>query len=129
VASGCHGDGVVRHAGVSVWLNAGVHTPEVAQRAGHSVDGDTAIMNEWIERALAAQLVPSISSPGPSVRIMVSSDRMICRYGLKISPQIVRDGRQTGASGGTRLHTATDRRFDVSTGEARSSLIFMVPPA
>jgi hypothetical protein len=29
----------LRHAGVSLWLNAGVHAPEVADRAGHSVDG------------------------------------------------------------------------------------------
>jgi integrase len=28
-----------RHAGVSLWLNAGVHAPEVAERAGHSVPG------------------------------------------------------------------------------------------
>ncbi|WP_244945259.1 tyrosine-type recombinase/integrase [Couchioplanes caeruleus] len=47
----------LRHAGVSLWLNAGVNAPEVADRAGHSVDvllkvyakcidGDTKIMNE-----------------------------------------------------------------------------------
>jgi integrase len=28
----------LRHAGVSLWLNAGVPAPEVAERAGHSVD-------------------------------------------------------------------------------------------
>ncbi len=28
----------LRHAAVSLWLNAGVHAPEVAERAGHSVD-------------------------------------------------------------------------------------------
>jgi hypothetical protein len=28
----------LRHAGVSLWLNAGVHAPEVAERAGHCVD-------------------------------------------------------------------------------------------
>ncbi|GII04240.1 tyrosine-type recombinase/integrase [Planobispora takensis] len=28
----------LRHAAVSLWLNAGVHAPEVAQRAGHGVD-------------------------------------------------------------------------------------------
>jgi len=50
---------------VSLWLNAGVHAPEVAQRAGHSVevllkvyakciDDDAWIMNERIEKALAA---------------------------------------------------------------------------
>jgi integrase len=55
----------LRHAGVSLWLNAGVHAPEVAERAGHSVDvllkvyakcidGDEKIMNERIEHALAA---------------------------------------------------------------------------
>jgi integrase len=53
----------LRHAGVSLWLNAGVHAPEVAERAGHSVDvllkvyakcidGDVRIMNERIEHAL-----------------------------------------------------------------------------
>jgi integrase len=56
----------LRHAGVSLWLNAGVHTPEVAERAGHSVDvllkvyakcidGDMKIMNKRIEHALAAR--------------------------------------------------------------------------
>lgn len=28
----------LRHAAVSLWLNAGVHAPEVAERAGHGVD-------------------------------------------------------------------------------------------
>ncbi|MGW4476444.1 hypothetical protein ACWENQ_42865 [Nonomuraea sp. NPDC004354] len=28
----------LRHAAVSLWLNAGVPAPEVAKRAGHSVD-------------------------------------------------------------------------------------------
>ncbi|WP_271219811.1 hypothetical protein [Streptosporangium carneum] len=28
----------LRHAAVSLWLNAGVHAPEVARRAGHGVD-------------------------------------------------------------------------------------------
>ncbi len=28
----------LRHAGVSQWLNSGVKAPEVAARAGHSVD-------------------------------------------------------------------------------------------
>jgi integrase len=28
----------LRHAAVSTWLNAGVPAPEVAARAGHSVD-------------------------------------------------------------------------------------------
>ncbi|MEV1170790.1 hypothetical protein [Nonomuraea sp. NPDC049784] len=28
----------LRHAAVSLWLNAGVHTPEAAERAGHGVD-------------------------------------------------------------------------------------------
>ena len=28
----------LRHAAVSTWLNAGVPAPEVAERAGHSVD-------------------------------------------------------------------------------------------
>jgi integrase len=28
----------LRHAAVSLWLNAGAHVPEVAERAGHSVD-------------------------------------------------------------------------------------------
>jgi hypothetical protein len=28
----------VRHAAVSLWLNAGVPAPEVAERAGHSVE-------------------------------------------------------------------------------------------
>ncbi|MEU7673869.1 site-specific integrase [Micromonospora taraxaci] len=53
----------LRHAGVSLWLNAGLPAPEVAQRAGHSVDvllkvyakcldGDRSRMNERIETAL-----------------------------------------------------------------------------
>ena len=55
----------LRHAGVSLWLNAGVPAPEVAERAGHSVDvllsvyakcidGDRDAMNKRIEAALAA---------------------------------------------------------------------------
>jgi len=55
----------LRHAGVSLWLNAGVPAPDVAERAGHSVDvllrvyakcidGNQAIMNARIEAALAA---------------------------------------------------------------------------
>jgi hypothetical protein len=54
----------LRHAGVSLWLNAGVPAPDVAERAGNSVDvllkvyakcidGDKAIMNQRIEAALA----------------------------------------------------------------------------
>lgn len=55
----------LRHAGVSLWLNAGVAAPDVADRAGHSVDvllkvyakcidGNTDVMNARIELALAA---------------------------------------------------------------------------
>ncbi|SCG53084.1 integrase [Micromonospora humi] len=54
----------LRHAGVSLWLNAGLPAPEVAQRAGHSVDvllkvyakrldGGRSRMNERIEVALS----------------------------------------------------------------------------
>ncbi|MFI6758821.1 tyrosine-type recombinase/integrase [Micromonospora sp. NPDC050417] len=54
----------LRHAGVSLWLNAGLPAPEVAERAGHSVDvllkvyakcidGDRSRMNERIEAALS----------------------------------------------------------------------------
>jgi len=53
----------LRHAGVSLWLNAGLPAPEVAERAGHLVDvllkvyakcldGDRSRMNERIEAAL-----------------------------------------------------------------------------
>jgi integrase len=55
----------LRHACVSLWLNAGVPAPEVAERAGHSVDvllkiyarcidGQTDANNARIERALEA---------------------------------------------------------------------------
>ncbi|MFF5206627.1 tyrosine-type recombinase/integrase [Streptosporangium sp. NPDC000396] len=55
----------LRHAAVSLWLNAGVHAPEVAQRAGHGVDvllkvyakcidGQHEIANKRILEALAA---------------------------------------------------------------------------
>lgn len=54
----------LRHAAVSLWLNAGVPAPEVAERAGHSVDvllkvyakcidGQADIVNQRIEGALA----------------------------------------------------------------------------
>ncbi|WP_433188768.1 tyrosine-type recombinase/integrase [Actinoallomurus sp. CA-150999] len=54
----------LRHAAVSLWLNAGVHAPEVAERAGHSVDvllrvyakcidGQREIANQRIQKALA----------------------------------------------------------------------------
>jgi integrase len=53
----------LRHAAVSLWLNAGVHAPEVAERAGHSVavllrhyakciDGERDVANNRIEKAL-----------------------------------------------------------------------------
>jgi hypothetical protein len=53
----------LRHAAISLWLNAGVPATEVAWRAGHGVvvmlkvyancvDGDEPIMNERIEAAL-----------------------------------------------------------------------------
>jgi integrase len=55
----------LRHAAVSLWLNAGVSAPEVAERAGHGVDvllrvyakcidGDAAVANQRIQTALAA---------------------------------------------------------------------------
>lgn len=55
----------LRHAAVSLWLNAGVSAPEVADRAGHSVDvllkvyakcidGGAEIANRRIEAALAS---------------------------------------------------------------------------
>lgn len=53
----------LRHAAVSLWLNAGVHAPEVAERAGHGVDvllrvyakcidGQAEVANRRIEKAL-----------------------------------------------------------------------------
>lgn len=53
----------LRHAGVSLWLNAGVPAPEVAERAGHSVDvllkvyakcidGQADVVNKRIDDAL-----------------------------------------------------------------------------
>jgi len=55
----------LRHAAVSLWLNAGVPAPDVAERAGHSVDvllkvyakcidGSTTIANQRIDRALTS---------------------------------------------------------------------------
>jgi hypothetical protein len=55
----------LRHAGVSLWLNAGVPAPDVAERTDHSVDvllsvyakcidGHKEIMNGRIETALVA---------------------------------------------------------------------------
>jgi len=56
----------LRHAAVSLWLNGGVPAPEVAERAGHSVDvllkvyakcvdGQGATVNARIEEALGGQ--------------------------------------------------------------------------
>lgn len=53
----------LRHAAVSLWLNAGVAAPEIAERAGHGVDvllrvyakcidGGVEIANERIEDGL-----------------------------------------------------------------------------
>ena len=53
----------LRHAAVSLWLNAGVPAPTIARRAGHSVDvllrvyancidGDEEIANQRIAAAL-----------------------------------------------------------------------------
>jgi integrase len=55
----------LRHAAVSLWLNAGVPAPDVAERAGHGVDvllrvyakcidGQQEIANRRIENALVA---------------------------------------------------------------------------
>ncbi|WP_171075138.1 tyrosine-type recombinase/integrase [Nonomuraea basaltis] len=55
----------LRHAALSLWLNAGVHTPEVAERAGHTVamllktyakciDGQREVANQRIEEALSS---------------------------------------------------------------------------
>jgi hypothetical protein len=55
----------LRHAAVSLWLNAGVAAPDVAERAGHGVDvllrvyakcidGGAEIANQRIDDALAA---------------------------------------------------------------------------
>ncbi|WP_431932921.1 hypothetical protein [Nonomuraea jabiensis] len=55
----------LRHAAVSLWLNAGVHAPEAAERAGHGVDvmlrvyakcidGQREVANRRILGALAA---------------------------------------------------------------------------
>ncbi len=55
----------LRHAAVSLWLNGGVAAPEVANRAGHSVevllrvyakciDGGEETANRRIDEALAA---------------------------------------------------------------------------
>ncbi|WP_217920451.1 hypothetical protein [Actinomadura sp. BRA 177] len=54
----------LRHAAVSLWLNAGVHASEAAERAGHGVDvmlrvhakcidGQRDVANQRIEDALA----------------------------------------------------------------------------
>ncbi|MDI1466368.1 site-specific integrase [Catellatospora sp. KI3] len=56
----------LRHAAVSLWLNAGVPAPEVAERAGHSVevllkvyakciDGQEETINRRIEQALRSE--------------------------------------------------------------------------
>ena len=55
----------LRHAAVSLWPNAGVVAPDVAERAGHGVDvllmvyakcidGDAEVANRRIDDALAA---------------------------------------------------------------------------
>ncbi|WP_433349211.1 hypothetical protein ACQP25_35990 [Microtetraspora malaysiensis] len=55
----------LRHAAVSLWLNAGVHAPEAAERAGHGIDvmlrvyakcidGQREIANRRIDSALAS---------------------------------------------------------------------------
>lgn len=54
----------LRHAAVSLWLNAGVSAPDVAERAGHGVDvllrvyakcidGGEAVANKKIDDALS----------------------------------------------------------------------------
>jgi integrase len=60
----------LRHAGVTLWLNSGMPAPEVARRAGHSVDvllkiyagcidGAEATANSRVESALSADIPPS----------------------------------------------------------------------
>jgi hypothetical protein len=63
----------LRHAAISLWLNAGVPATEVARRAGHGVavmlsvyanciDGQEAIVNGRIEAALSGQELPSVET-------------------------------------------------------------------
>ncbi|RZU51916.1 site-specific recombinase XerD [Krasilnikovia cinnamomea] len=65
----------LRHAAVSLWLNAGVHAPQVAEWAGHSVhvlmkvyakcvDGEQEAAKRRIEAALNAE--PTITIPSES---------------------------------------------------------------
>ncbi len=66
----------LRHAAVSLWLNAGVPATDVAERAGHSVgvllrvyakclDGSRALANDRIDRTLH-----DLSGPGSSPPVM-----------------------------------------------------------
>ena len=67
----------LRHAAVSLWLNAGVPTTEVAERAGHSVDvllkvyakcidGQEATVNRRFEDALRGSLTSVCGSQSGS---------------------------------------------------------------
>ncbi|WP_275956373.1 hypothetical protein [Nonomuraea sediminis] len=40
----------LRHAAVSLWLNAGVHAPEAAERAGHGVDVMLRVYAKYINK-------------------------------------------------------------------------------
>ncbi|GAA2035464.1 site-specific integrase [Catenulispora yoronensis] len=64
----------LRHGGVSLWLNAGVGAPEVAERAGHSVnvllrvyakciDGQAHVANQRIQDALERMVDPEPVEP------------------------------------------------------------------
>jgi len=69
--------GKLRHAAVSLWLNAGVPAPTVARRACHSVevplrvyanciDGDEAMANQRISSALgSAAMSPTLNVSRP----------------------------------------------------------------
>jgi integrase len=68
----------LRHAAVSLWLNAGVAAPDVAERAGHSVDvllkvyakcidGQREISNRRIDAVLAPVVPASGAGPGPAL--------------------------------------------------------------
>ncbi|WP_424923697.1 tyrosine-type recombinase/integrase [Actinomadura darangshiensis] len=105
----------LRHAAVSLWLNAGVHAPEAAERAGHGVDvmlrvyakcidGQRDVANQRIEDALvlSATTVERLRSiPGP-----LSASGLTCANAAQVIPRIFREQCRVAAFGGIWLHPA-----------------------
>ena len=109
----------LRHAAVSLWLNAGVPAPTVARRAGHSVevllrvyanciDGDEAMANQRISGALGQAVMSSaMNASRPTLCAAIGG----ATWGNEphLIPHISCEHWLRTADGGLRLHISDQR--------------------